>query len=148
MPLSELLVAKPPPIEVMKCILAGVESDTNSSIVDSGDEWDRTETVGSSRSSTPTTKIGPTWADVHAAAQEEEMVKSQAPSWGDMPNTMPTEEEENWDTVDSQSAAEDQFDDVAEEVLIHTVTDEKELDSAVAGEPLTQQGEADEDDVE
>ena len=145
-PLSELPAAKPPPIEVMKCIPAGAESDTNSSIVDLGDEWDKTETVGPSRSSTPTTKIGPTWVDIHAAAQEEEMVKSQAPSWGDMPNTTPTEEEENWDAVDSQSATEDQFDDVVEEVLIHTVTDEQELDSAVAGEP--QQGEADEDDVE
>ena len=59
---------------------------------------------------------------------------------------MPTEEEENWDTVDTQSAAENQFDDVIEEVLIHSVTDEQELDSAVEGEP--QQGEADEDDVE
>ena len=48
--------------------------------------------------------------------------------------------------IDSQSAAEDQFDDVVEEVLIHTVTDEQELDSAVPEEP--QQGEADEDDVE
>ena len=100
-PLSELPAAKPPPIEVMKCIPAGAESDTNSLIVDLGDEWDKTETVGPSRSSTPTTKIGPTWADVHAAAQEEEMAKSQAPSWGDMPNTTPTEEEENWDAVDS-----------------------------------------------
>ena len=44
---------------------------------------------------------------------------------------------------------EDQFNDVVvEEVLIHTVTDGKELDNAVAGEPLTQQGEVDGDDVE
>ena len=35
-PLSELPAAKLPPIEVMKCIPAGAESDTNSSIVDSG----------------------------------------------------------------------------------------------------------------
>ena len=110
LPLSALLAAKLPSTEVVKCILTGTESDTNSSIVDSGDEWDKTETVGPSRSSTPTTKIGPTWAEVHAAAQEEEMVKSQAPSWGDILNTTPTEEEEeNWDAVDSQSAAEDQF---------------------------------------
>ena len=74
-PLSELPAAKLPSIEVMKCIPAGAESDTNSSIVDSRDEWDKTETVGPSRSSTPTTKIGPTWAEVHAAAQEEEMKK-------------------------------------------------------------------------
>ena len=50
--------------------------------------------------------------------------------------------------MDSQSAAEDQFDNVVEEVLIHTVTDENELDSAGAGQPLTQLGEADGDDVE
>ena len=145
LPLSELPAAKLPPIEVMKCIPAGAESDSNSSFFDSGDEWDKTETVGPSRSSTPTTKIGLTWADVHAAAQEEEMAKSQVPSWGDMPDTVPTEEEENWDAVDTQSAAEDQFDDV-EEVLIHLVMDEPELDSAVEVE--LQQGEAEEDDVE
>ena len=148
-PLSELPAAKPPSTKVVKCIPAGTESDMNSSIVDSGDEWDKTETVGPSRSSTPTMKIGPTWAEVHVAAQEEEMVKSQAPSWGDMLNTTPTKEEENWDAVDSQSATEDQFNDVViGEVLIQTVTEEKELDQAVVGEPLTQQGEADEDDVE
>ena len=62
-----------------------------------------------------------------------------------MPDTAPTEEEENWDAVDTQSAAEDQFDDV-EEVLIHSVMNEPELDSAVDGEP--QRGEAEEDDVE
>ena len=78
-PLSELPAAKLPPTKIMKCIPAGAESDTNSSVMDSGDEWDKTDTVGPSRSSTPTTKIGPTWAEVHAAAQEEEMAKSQAP---------------------------------------------------------------------
>ena len=62
----------------------------------------------------------------------------------------PTEEGENWDTVDSQSAVEDQFNDVIveDEVVIQTVMEEEELDHAVAGEPLTQQGEADEDDVD
>ena len=66
-----------------------------------------------------------------------------------MPNTTPTEEEENWDAVDSQSTTEDQFDDVEiEEVLIQTVTDDKELEHTVVGEPLTQQGEADEDNIE
>ena len=62
------------------------------------------------------------------------MVKSQAPSWGDMLNTIPTEEEENWDAVDSQSAAEDQFDDVViGDVSIQTVTEGKELDHVVVG---------------
>ena len=109
--------------------------------MDSGDEWDKTETVGPSRSSTPTTKIGPTWAEVHAATQEEEMTKSQAPSWEDIINTTPTEEGENWDMEDSQSATEHQFDDVIiEEVVIQTVTEEEELEHPVAGEPLAQLG--------
>ena len=103
-PLSKLPVAKPPPTKIVKCVLAGAESDTDSSVMDSGDEWDKTETVGPSRSSTPTTKIGPTWAEVHAAAQEEEMAKSQTPSWEDILNMTPTEEGENWDVVDSYSA--------------------------------------------
>ena len=138
-PLSELLAAKLPATKIVKCIPAGAESDTNSSIVDSGDEWDTTEKVGPSRSSTPTTKIGSTWAEVHAAAQEEEMAKSQAPSWGDILNTTPTEEGKNWDAVDSQSAVEDQFNDVIieDEVVIQTVMEEEELDHAVAGKPLT-----------
>ena len=149
-PVSELPVAKPPPTEIVKCILVGAESDTNSSVMDSGDEWDKTETVGPSRSSTPTTKIGPTWAEVHAAAQEEEMAKSQAPSWEDILNTTPTEEGENWDAVGSQSAMEDQFNDVIveDEVVIQTVMEEEELDHALAEEPPTQQGKADKDDVD
>ena len=150
LPLSELPVAKPPSTKIVKCIPVGTASNTNSSVADSGDEWDKTETVGPSRSSTLTTKIGPTWAEVHAATQEEKMAKSQAPSWGDILNTTPTEEEENWDVVDSQSAMEDQFDNVIieDEVVIQTVTEEEELDHAVVEEPLTQQGEVDEDDVD
>ena len=97
-PLSELL-AKPSSTEIVKCIPAGAESDTDSSIVDSGDEWDKTESVGPLRSSTPTMKVGPTWVEVHVAAQEEEMAKSQAPSWEDILNTTPTEEGENWDVA-------------------------------------------------
>ena len=78
------------------------------------------------------------------------MAKSQAPSWEDIINTTPTEEGENWDAVDSQSTAEDQSDDVIveDEVVIQTVMEEEELDHAVVGEPLTQRGEADEDDVD
>ena len=149
-PLSELPVVKPPPTKTMKCIPAGAESDTNSSVMDSGDEWDKMDTVGPSRSSTPTTKIGPTWAEVHAATQEEEMAKSQAPSWEDIINTTPTEEGENWDMVDSQSTMEDQSNDVIveDEVLTQTVTEEEELDHAVAGEPLTQWDEDDDGDVD
>ena len=78
------------------------------------------------------------------------MAKSQAPSWEDIVNMTPTEEGGNWDAVDSQSTPEDQFDDVIVEdkVVIQTMTEEEELDHAVAGQPLTQQGKADEDDVD
>ena len=149
-PLSELPVAKPTSTEIVKCIPAGTESDTNSSVVDSGDEWDRTETIGPSRSSTPTTKIGPTWADVHAAAQEEEIEKNQTPSWEDIVNTNPTEEEENCDAVDSQSAVEDQSDDVIieDEVVIQTVMEKEELEHPVVGKLLTQWDEDDEGETD
>ena len=150
LPLRELPAVKLPPTEIVKCIPAGAESDTNSSMMDSGDEWDKMETVGPSRSSTPTTKIGPTWVEIHAATQEEEMAKSQALTWEDILNMTPTEEGENWDVVDSHSTMEDQFDDVIveDEVVIQTVMEGEELDHAVVGEPLTQWGEADEDDVD
>ena len=142
-PSSELPTVKPPSIEILKCIPVGTESNTNSSEVDSGDEWDKTEGVKRLWCSTPTTKIGPTWAEVHTAAQEEEMAKSQAPTWEDIMKVKPTEEAENWDVEDSQSAMEPQFEDVVikEEVVIQSVTEEEELENPVVGEPLTQLGE-------
>ena len=148
-PLSMLPVAKPPSIEIVKCILAGAESEMTSSIVDSGDEWYKTETVGPSRSSTPTMKIGPTWVDVQAATQEEEMEKNQTQSWEDIVNRTQNEEGENWDAVDGQSAAEDHSNDVIieDEVVIQSVAEEVELDHAVMREPLTQWDKDDEGDV-
>ena len=78
-PSSKLELAKPPSPKIMKGIPGGMESDTNSLAIDSGDEWDKTEGVGVLlRCSTLTAKIGPTWAEVHAAAQEEEMARNQA----------------------------------------------------------------------
>ena len=141
-PSSELPVAKPPSTKILKCIPAGAESDTKTSVIDSGDEWDRMERVVPSRCSTPITKIGPTWAEVHAAAQEEEMAKNQGPTWEDIMKAKPTGEVENWDVEDSQSAAEPQFKDVIieEEVVIESVTEE-ELEPPLVGEPLTQLGE-------
>ena len=59
-PSSELELVKPPSHKIVKGILGGAESDTNSSVIDSGDEWDKTEGVGVfSCCSTPTTKISP-----------------------------------------------------------------------------------------
>ena len=135
---SELQVMKPPSPEIMKCILVGAESDTNSSVVDSGDESDKTEEVGPSQCSTPTTKIGPTWAEVHAATQEEEVAKNHAPTWEETMNAKPTGETENWDAEDSQSATDPQFEDaiIEEQVVIESVMEE-ELEPPVAGVPLT-----------
>ena len=135
LPYSELPAVKPPS-EILKCIPAGAESNTNSSVIDSGDEWDKMEMVGPSRSSTPTTKIGPTWVEVHTTAQEEEMVKNQAPSWEDIVNGEPNEEEENWDEEDGQSPTVHQFDDVIIEEITESVMEEDSEPSAVR-EPLT-----------
>ena len=67
------------------------------------------------------------------------MAKSQVPSWEEIINMTPTEERETWDTEDSQSTAEHQFDDVIieDEVMIQTITEEEELEHQVAGELLT-----------
>ena len=42
-PQSEAELVRPPSPEIIKGIPAGAESDTNSSVIDSGDEWDKTE---------------------------------------------------------------------------------------------------------
>ena len=130
LPSSELPAVKPPS-EILKCIPAGAESNTNSSVIDSGDEWDKTEMVGPSRSSTPTTKIGPTWAEVHAATQEEEMAKNWAPSWEDIVSGEPNKEEENWDEEDGQSPTAHQFNDVIIEEVTESVTGEESEPSVV-----------------
>ena len=134
-PSSELPAVKPPS-EILKCIPAGAESDMNSSLIDSGDEWDKKEAVALLQSSTPTTKIGSTWVEVHAATQEEEMAKSRAPSWEDIVSWEPNEEEENWDKEDGQSPTACQFDDVIIEEVTESVTEE-DLEHSAVREPLT-----------
>ena len=42
-PSSELEPTRPSSTQIVKCIRGGAESDTNSSVIDSGDEWDKTE---------------------------------------------------------------------------------------------------------
>ena len=75
-PSSELEPTRPSSTQIVKCILGGTESDTNSSAIDSGDEWDKTEgTRALSCCSTPTSKIGPTCAEVHTAGQEEKVAR-------------------------------------------------------------------------
>ena len=95
--------------------------------------------------STPMTKIGPTWAEVHAAAQEEKMARNQAATWEDIVSKQLPGDVENWDTEDSQSAVDPQFEDTHiedeeddDQVVIETVTEE-ELEETVAGRPPTQE---------
>ena len=138
-PSSELKPVKPPSPEIIKGIPGGAKSDMNSLVIDSRDEWDKTEGLRVfSCCSTPMAKIGPTWAEVHAAPQEEEAAKNQAPTWDDIMSTQLPEGTENWDVEDSQSAVEPQFEDATVDVVIESVTEE-ELEQPMAGEPLTRE---------
>ena len=82
---------------------------------------------------TPTTKIGPTWAEVHTATQEEEMAKSQAQ------HGRHHECETHWrggklGCGGQPGHREPQFEDVVieEEVVIESVMEE-ELEPLVTG---------------
>ena len=141
-PSSELEPMRPPSPKIIKGIPVGTKSDTNSLAIDSGDEWDKTEEVEVFLCcSTPMAKIGPTWAEVHAAMQEEEAAKNQASTWDDIVSTqLPGGAE------DSQSTVEPQFEDTTiekeeedeEQVVIESVTEE-ELEQPAVGEPLTKE---------
>ena len=124
-PSSEVEAAKPLSPEIMKGILGGTESDTNSLVIDSGDEWDKTEGVGVfSCCSTPTTKSSLTFQlqfsvffnntfhrIISVTAQEEEMVRNQALTWEEIVSTQLAGDAENWDAEDSQSVVKPQFED-------------------------------------
>ena len=69
LPHSEAESVRLPSPEIIKGVLAGAESDTDSLIIDSGDKWDKTEDRVWSHCPTLMAKIGPTWAEVHAAAR-------------------------------------------------------------------------------
>ena len=144
-PSSELEPVKPPSPKIVKGIPGGTKSDTNSLVIDSGDEWDKTEGVRVFlHCSTLMTKISPTWVEAHAAAREEEVAKNQAPTWDNIMSTQLPESAENWDEEDSQSAVEPQFEDATieeeeedeEQVVLEPATEE-ELEQPLAGEPLT-----------
>ena len=149
---SKVEPVRPPSPEIVKGILAGAESDTGSLVIDSGDEWDKTEVRVWLHCPTVTAKIGPTWVEVHTATQEEEMVKMQDPTWENiLSRQLPGgTEEEDWGTEEgNHSAVEPQFKDATveeeedeEEVIVESVTEEK-MEPPVAGEPLAEQmGEA------
>ena len=142
-PSSELEPTRPSSTQIVKCIPGGTESDTNSSVIDSGDEWDKTAGVGAlSRCSTPMSKISPTWAEVHAAAQEEKVARKQAATWEVIVSKLPGDVE-NSDAKDSESAVNPLVKDThieegeyEEDVVIELVTEE-ELEEEVVEKPLT-----------
>ena len=77
LPYSKFEPVRLPAPEIVKGVPAGAESNMDSlGVEDSGDEWDKTEVNIWSCCPTPTTKVGPTWAEVHTTVQEEEMLKS------------------------------------------------------------------------
>ena len=128
----------------------GLESDTSSSVIDSGDKWDKSEVRVWSHCPTQTAKIGPTWAEVHTAVQEEQMNKKQDPTWEDIVSRhLPGDaEEEDWGGEEgSLPMVEPQFKDTSgeeeeKEVVVELVTEEK-LEPPGAGEPPTEEpGEA------
>ena len=138
-PYSKVEPVRPLSPEIIKGIPAGAKSDTGSSgVEDSRDKWDKTEVGVWSCCPTPMAKVGPTWVEVHTAAQEEEMIKNQDPTWEDIViRQVPGGAEEG-----SQPAVEPQFEDapVAEEanqegVMVESVLEET-LEQSVVGEPL------------
>ena len=141
-PSKELESRRPPSTQIVKCIPGGAETDTNSSAIDSGDKWDKTEGVRAlSRCSTPMSKIGPIWAEVHAAAQEEKVARQQAVTWEEIVSSQLPGDAENSDAEDSDSAVDPLFEDAnveereyEEDVVIESVTEE-ELEEEVAEKP-------------
>ena len=151
-PYSKIEPARLPSPKIIKGILAGAESDTDSLAIDSGDEWDKVEVRVWLHCPTPTAKIGPTWAEVHAAMQEVEVIKKQDSTWDDivsrqLPGGV---EEEDWEREEgSHPTVEPQFEDATveeeedeEKVMVESVTEEK-LEQPVVREPLAEElGEA------
>ena len=132
-PYSEVELVRPPSPEIIKGIPVGAKSYTGSSVIDPGHKWDKMEVRVWSCCPTLTAKIGPTWAEVHATVQEEEIIKMQDPSWEDivsrqLPGGV---EEEDWDREEGSHSTETQFEDATieeeeneEEVVVELVAEE------------------------
>ena len=113
-PNSKAELARPPSPEIMKGVPAGAESEMDSSAIDSGNEWGKTEVGMWQHCLTPTVKRGLTWVEVHATAQEEEVIQNQDSTWEDIIDRQSSggTEEEDWGIEeDSQSAVVPQFED-------------------------------------
>ena len=85
-------------------------------------------------------KIGPTWAEVHAAAQEEKVARKQAVTWEEMVGAQLPGDAENLDAEGSESAVDPLFRDThieegeyEEDVVVELVTEE-ELEEEVVEE--------------
>ena len=134
-PSSKAEPARPPSPEIVKGVPAGAGSETDSSAVDSGDEWDKTEVSMWQLCLTPTVKRGLTWAEVHATAQEEEVIQYKDSTWEDIIDRQSSRvtEEEDWGIEeDSQSTLEPQFEDAPigeEEEVTEAPTDELDEDA-------------------
>ena len=133
----------------------GTKSDTNSLAIDSGDEWDKMEVGVFSCCPTATAKIGPTWVEVHAAAQEE-VTNKQDSAWEDivsreLPGGV---EKEDWGrkegghptmgpafddtTIEEEGDEEEVIVESEAEVVVGSGTKEK-LEQPLAREPLAEE---------
>ena len=65
-----------------KGIPVGAKSDTDSFEEDSGEEWDKKECGNWLHCPSPPLRVGPTWAEVHAAVQEQEVLDKNTPYVG------------------------------------------------------------------
>ena len=112
-----------PSPQCVKGILVGAESDTDSFKEDSRDEWDKKECGNWSCCPSLPIRLGPTWTEVHAVAQECEVLDRGTPTWDEMvskpmPGSM-KEEDSNWDKEDYRPT-ESQFEDTAMAVEVGT----------------------------
>ena len=108
-PLSEAELVRPPSPEIVKGVPAGAESGTDSSVIDSGDEWDKTEvgvcgSIAPLRHGKDRSHLG---MELHAATQEEEMIQKQDSTWEDIVNRQSSgdAEEEDWGVEENSQSA-------------------------------------------
>ena len=136
-PYEETEPVPPPSPALVKGIPAGVESDTDSFDEDSGEEWDKKECGNWSHCPSPPLRVGPTWAEVHAVAQEQEALDRRTSTWEEIVRKhgpKGTEEDSDWDK-EKQEPAESQFKDAT---LVADVEMEDPVEESVAEAPPAQ----------
>ena len=129
-------VTQPSP-QCIKGILVGAESETDSIGEDSGNEWDREECGTWSCCPSLPMKVGPTWAEVHAAAQEQKALEKDTTTWEDIVGKhLPEDiegEDSDWDEEECR-VVESQFEDTA--VAVEAETEDPMEESAVEVLPV------------